>query len=94
MVTKNREFKLVTFREDGKRQTAKITPDSLFFSCNPQINHTKIEKYLLLFTANTNILTLMYRQLMTVGKSFNFAVAVWRNVMLNLSNGKDAFKQK
>ena len=67
---------------------AKITSDFLFFSCNPEMNHTKIEKCLLLFTANTNILILLYRELKTDGKSFIFAVcrlpfAV--NVMLNLS---------
>ena len=39
--------------------------------------------FLLLFTANTNIFTLLYRQLTTEGKNFIFAV--WRNVMLNLS---------
>ena len=53
----------------------------LFFSCYPQINHTKIEKCLLLFTANTNILILLYRELKTDGKSLLFAV----NVKLNLS---------
>ena len=41
-----------------------------------------MEKCLLLFTANTNIFTPLYRQL-KIGKSFIFAV--WRNVMLNLS---------
>ena len=58
----------------GRRQTAKMTSDSLFFSCNPEINHTKIEKCFLLFTANTNILILLYRQLKTDGKIFIFAV--------------------
>ena len=58
----------------GRRQTAKIISDFLFFSCNRYINHTKIEKCLLLFTANTNILILLYRELTTDGKSFNFAV--------------------
>ena len=37
-------------------------------------NHTKIEKCLLLFTANTNILIVLYRELKTDGKSFIFAV--------------------
>ena len=58
----------------GRRQTAKITSDFLFFSCNPSINHTKIEKCLLLFTANTDILILLHRDLKTDGKSFVFAV--------------------
>ena len=53
------------------------------------MNHTKIEKCILLFTADTNILILLYRELKTDGKSFIFAVcrlpfAV--NVKLNLSN--------
>ena len=73
----------------GGRQTAKITSDFLFFSCYPYINHTIIEKCLLLVTPNANVLILLYRELKTDGKSFIFAVcrlpfAV--NVMLNLSN--------
>ena len=67
----NREVKHDVY---GRRQTAKITSDFLFFSCNPQINHAKIEKCLLLFTANTNILILLYRELKTDGKSIIFAV--------------------
>ena len=39
----------------GRRETAKITSDFLFFSS--KINHTKIEKFLL-FTANTERLLL------------------------------------
>ena len=35
-----------------------------------------MEKCLLVFTVNTNIFTLLYRQLKTDGKSFIFAV--WR----------------
>ena len=62
----------------------KLSTNFLFF-------HTKIENSLLLFTANTNILILLYRELKTDGKSFIFAVcrlpfAV--NVILNLSNNK------
>ena len=72
----------------GRRQTAKITSDFLFFSCILETNHTKMEKCLLLFTANANVLIPLYRVLKTDGKSFIFAVchlpfAV--NVMLNLS---------
>ena len=64
----------VTHDVYGRRQTAKITSDFLLFSCNPYINHTKIDKCLLLFTANTNILILLYRELKTEGRSFIFAV--------------------
>ena len=66
-----REFKHDVY---GRRQTAKITSDFLFFSYNLEINHTKIEKCLSLFTANTNVLIPLYRVLKTVGKSFIFAV--------------------
>ena len=38
------------------------------------INHTKIEKCLLLLTANTYILILLYRELKTDDRSFIFAV--------------------
>ena len=38
------------------RQSVKITSD-------PQINHSKIEKRVVLFVANTNIFTLLCRQL-------------------------------
>ena len=48
----------ITFTADAK--TAEITSDFLFFSCNPEINHTKLEKCLLLFTTDTNILILLY----------------------------------
>ena len=58
----------------GRRQTAKITSGFLFSSCNPYINHTKIDKCLVLFTTNKNSFTLLYRQLKTVGNSFIFAV--------------------
>ena len=54
-----------------------------------------MEKCLLVFTVNTNIFTLLYRQLKTDGKSFIFAVCRLpfdvrpHNVKLNLSNGDD-----
>ena len=38
-VLHNREFKHDVY---GRRQTAKVNSDFLFFSCNPYINHTKI----------------------------------------------------
>ena len=79
----------MTFTADGKRQ-AKIISDFLFFSCDLEINHTKMEKCVLLFTAKTNVLIPLYRVLKTDGKRFLFAVcrlpfavcrlafAVWR----------------
>ena len=51
-----------------------ITSIFTFFSCYPEISHTKIEKCLLLFTANTNVLILLYRELKTDCKRFIFAV--------------------
>ena len=67
---------LESFKNDvySRRQTVKITSDFLFSSCNPYINHTKIDKCLLLFTTDKYIFTLLYRQLKTVGKNFIFAV--------------------
>ena len=76
------------FKHDvyGRPQTAKIISDFVFFSCNPQINHTKIEKCLLLFTANTNILILLYRA-EDRRQKFHFCRLPFAvNVMLNLSN--------
>ena len=61
---------------NGKRQTAKMTSEFVFFSSNPSLNHIKIEKCLLLFATNTNIFTLLFKELKTDGKSFIFAV--WR----------------
>ena len=72
-----REFKHDVY---GRRQTAKITSDYLLFPFNPHINHTKIEKSLLLFTANTNIFTLLYKQLKTDGRSFILLFAVCRKL--------------
>ena len=57
-----------------KRQTAKMTSEFVFFSSNPSLNHIKIEKCLLLFATNTNIFTLLFKELKTDGKSFIFAV--------------------
>ena len=57
-----------------KRQTAKMTSEFLFFPSNLSLNHIKIEKCLLLFGTNTNIFTLLFKELKTDGKSFNFAV--------------------
>ena len=66
-----REFKHDVY---GRRQTAKITSEFVFFSSNPELNRIKIEKCLLQVTANANISTLLYRQLKTDGKSFIIAV--------------------
>ena len=57
-----------------KRQTAKMTSEFVFFSSNPSLNHIKIEKCLLLFATNTNIFTLLFKELKTDGQSFIFAV--------------------
>ena len=57
-------------------QTANGKDDSefVFFSSNPSLNHIKIKICLLLFATNTNILTLLLKELKTEGKSFIFAV--------------------
>ena len=67
----NREFKHDVY---GRQQTPKIHSKFVFFSSNPELNHSKREKCLLLFTANANISTLLYRQLNIDVKSFIFAV--------------------
>ena len=69
-----REIKLDVTWSYVKRQTAKMASEFVFFSSNPSLNHIKIEKYLLLFTTNTNIFTLLFKELKTDGKSFIFAV--------------------
>ena len=51
-----------------------MTAEFVFFSSNPLLNHIKIEKCLLLFATNTNIFTLLFKELKTDGKSFIFAV--------------------
>jgi len=52
----------------GKQQ--KVTSDfvGIFFSNPYWLNHTKIEKHLLLVTTNTNIFSQQYKQLKTDGK--------------------------
>ena len=74
-----REIKLDVTWSYVKRQTAKMTSEFVFFPSNPSLNHIKIEKCLLLFATNTNIFTLLFKELKTDGKSFIFA-----NVKLNL----------
>ena len=51
-----------------------VTSAFEFFSSNPSINYTKMEKRLLLFIANTNNFTPLYTQLKRDGKSFIFAI--------------------
>ena len=48
-----------------KRQTAKMTSKFVFFSSNPSLNHINIENCLLLFATNTNIFTLLFKELKT-----------------------------
>ena len=69
-----REIKLNVTWSYVKQQTAKITPAFVLFSSNPSLNHIKIEKCLLLFATNTNIFTLLFKELKTDGKSFMFVV--------------------
>ena len=51
-----------------------MTSEFVLFSSNPSLNHIKIEKCLPLFATNTNIFTLLFKELETDGKSFIFAV--------------------
>ena len=64
------------FKHDvyGRRQTAKMTSEFVFFSSNAELNQIKIEKYLLLVTTNTNIFTLQFKELRKDGKSSFFPV--------------------
>ena len=68
------EIKLDVTWSYVKRQTAKTNSEFVFFSSNPSLNHIKIEKCLLLFATNTNIFTLLFKELKTDGKNFIFAV--------------------
>ena len=72
-----REIKFDVTWSYVKRQTAKMTSEFLFFSSNPSLNHIKIENCLLLFATNTNIFTLLFKDLKTDVRP--------RNVKLNLS---------
>ena len=69
-----REIKFDVTWSYVKRQTAKMTSEFVLFSSNPSLNHIKIENCLLLIATNTNIFTLLFNELKTDGKSFNFAV--------------------
>ena len=53
---------------NGKRQSWPLK------FINPLLNHINLEKCLLLFATNTNIFTLLFKELNTDGKSFIFAV--------------------
>ena len=81
----SREFKYDVY---GRRQTAKVNSDVLFFCCNPYINHTKIKKCLLVCTANTKTLIPLYSELKKDGKSFvlPFAENVMHKVVLRPKN--------
>ena len=72
-----------TFRAEGKRQRL---PFFCSFLVILQLNHTNMEECLLLFTANTNIFSLLHRELETKDKSSFFPFAVRRNVILLLSD--------
>ena len=67
-----------------------MTSEFVFFSSNSSLNHIKIETYLLLLATNTNIFTLLFKELKTDGKSFIFSRLPFdvrpRNVKLNLSS--------
>ena len=82
----NREIKFDVKGSYVKRQTAKMTSEFVLFSSNPSLNHIKMQKCLLLFATNTNIFTLLFKELKTDGKSFIFAVLPFdvrpRNVKL------------
>ena len=65
-----KEIKLDVTWSYVKRRTAKMTSEFVFFSSNPSLNHVKIEKCLLLFATNTNIFTLLFKELKTAKVSF------------------------
>ena len=69
-----REIKLDVSWSCVKRLTAKMTSEFVLFSSNTSLNPIKIEKCLLLFATNTNIFTLLFKELRADGKSFIFAV--------------------
>ena len=69
-----REIKFDVTWSYVKRQTAKMTSEFVFFSSKPLLYNIEIEKCLLLFPTNTNIFTLLFKELKTDGKSFIFAV--------------------
>ena len=70
-----------------------MTSEFVFFSSNPSLNHIKIEKCLLLFVTNTNIFTLLFKELKTDSKSFIFAIGhLTYNHQLNLSISARSWK--
>ena len=48
-----------------------MTSEFVFFSSNPSLNHIKIEKCLLLLATNTNIFSLLFKELNTEGRIFS-----------------------
>ena len=74
VVYHNKEIKFDVTWSYAKWRTANMTSEFVLFSSNPSLNHIKIEKCLPLFATNTNIFTLLFKELETDGKSFIFAV--------------------
>ena len=70
----NREIKFDVTWSYVKRQTAKMNSEFVFLSSKPSLYNIEIEKCLLLFPTNTNIFTLLFKELEADGKSFIFAV--------------------
>ena len=64
----NREIKLDVKWSYVKRQTAKMTSAFVFFPSNPSLKHIKIEKCLQLFATNTNVFTVLFKELKTDAK--------------------------
>ena len=91
-----REIKLDVTWSYVKRQTAKMTSEFVFFSSNLSLNHVQIEKCLLLFATNTNIFTLLFKELKTDGKSFIFAVCRHVGHLVTIIRGefRDFFPEK
>ena len=72
--TNIREIKFDVTWSCVKWETAKMTSEFVVFSSNPSLNHINIEKCLLLLATNTNIFTLLFKELKTDGQIFIFAV--------------------
>ena len=78
-----REFKHDVY---GRLQTAKITSDFLFFSCNPYINHTKIEKVSLTIHCKYKYFYSTVEGAEDRRQKFHFCrLPFAENIMLNLS---------
>ena len=76
----------MTFTADGKRQTAKIISDFLFFSCNPLINHTKNRQVTLTIHSKYKYFNVTLQRAEDRRQKFHFCRLPFAvNVMLNLS---------